>query len=65
MVQYQHNEDDLQIWDPGSWLHKLTKFDNILGFSAIQWLRVETFCKTIWDPGGWWTGAVGFLLCFK
>ena len=62
MVQCQHDEDDLQIWDPGGWLHRLTKFDNILGFNSIQWLRVETFCRTIWDPGGWWTGVVGFPL---
>lgn len=62
MVQCQHDKDDLQIWDLGGWLQRLKEFGNILGFSSIQWLRVETFCKTIWDLDGWWTGVVGFPL---
>ena len=62
MMQCQHDEDDLQIWDPGGQFHRFIEFDNILSFNPIQWLRVETFCRTIWDPGGSWTGVVGFLL---
>ena len=62
MMQCQGDDDDLQIWDPGGWFHRFIEFYNILGFNSIQWLRVETFCRTIWDPGGSWTGLLVF--CF-